>query len=579
MSFFKRHIKFLATLCLCSIFQCSSSAYAQQLLQNFGPPLTIPLLLKGTYGEIRPNHFHSGIDLKTEGRVGLPVIAIADGFVSRIKADEYGFGRVIYMTHDNGYVSVYGHLHMFCNVLDSLVFEEQKSKQKYSVELFPKKDKLRFHKGDTIAFSGNSGGSGGPHLHFEVRDARTEIPYNPLTFNFNIVDKTPPVLRRVIIYSVNDDLSQIDSLTSFVPKTLDGRNYFPVVNLQAGGKIAIGFSGYDMADNDSAILGLFSSSLTCNGKETYSYRMDNFSFDETKLVNGHIDYDAKQKGDTIYERCYLLPGNTFSQYKRNDGVGVINLDSIRQANLIFKLKDARGNEIDCSFKIVKGKLSFSKNLEEKPLKDSSKKVFLLLNKNQFKTSEITLDIPENSLYRNIDFEFSKRPAVKGMLTDVYCLNTDKEPLKKSASLSIFIGELLAAYMDKVVIVKVSDKGNYSSINASYSKGMVTGRISSFGNYAVLLDTVAPVFKDMEQKYDSIYKCNTIEVKIIDNLSGVKTYSCFVNDVWQQTEYDYKNDKLICYLRKGSEDKMKVTFEASDGKQNKAVLSRNMRVKL
>lgn len=579
MSFFKRHIKFLATLCLCSIFQCSSSAYAQQLLQNFGPPLTIPLLLKGTYGEIRPNHFHSGIDLKTEGRVGLPVIAIADGFVSRIKADEYGFGRVIYMTHDNGYVSVYGHLHMFCNVLDSLVFEEQKSKQKYSVELFPKKDKLRFHKGDTIAFSGNSGGSGGPHLHFEVRDARTEIPYNPLTFNFNIVDKTPPVLRSVIIYSVNDDLSQIDSLTSFVPKTLDGKNYFPVVNLEARGKITIGFSGYDMSDNDSAILGLYSSSLACNGKEIYSYRMDNFSFDENKLVNGHIDYEAKQKGDTVYERCYLLPGNSFSQYRRNNGIGVINLDSIRQADLVLRLRDARGNEIQCNFKITKNKLGPKKDMQKEMLVNSTKQVFLMQDKNQFKTKDITLDIPENSLYGNIDFEFSKRPAEKGMLTDICGLHTEREPIKRPAILLLTVAELPSMYIEKVVIVKVSDKGNYSSINASYSKGMVTGRISSFGNYAVMLDTVAPVFKDMEQKYDSIYKCNTIEVRIIDNLSGVKTYSCFVNDVWQQTEYDYKNDKLICYLRKGSEDKMKVTFEASDGKQNKAVLSRNMRVKL
>ncbi len=134
MSFFKRHLKFVTTLCLCSISQFNLQSQAQQLIQNFGPPLTIPLILKGTYGEIRPNHFHTGIDLKTEGRIGLPVIAIADGYVSRIKADEYGFGRVIYMTHDNGYVSVYGHLHKFCDVLDSLVFEEQKIKQKYSVE-------------------------------------------------------------------------------------------------------------------------------------------------------------------------------------------------------------------------------------------------------------------------------------------------------------------------------------------------------------------------------------------------------------------------------------------------------------
>ncbi len=416
-------------------------------------------------------------------------------------------------------------------------------------------------------------------MHFEIRDAKTEIPLNPLAFNFNIIDRAPPVLRSIIIYSVNDDFSEIDSLTSFIPKTLDGKNYFPIESVEAKGKIAIGFSGYDVADNDSAILGLYSSSLACNGKEIYNCRMNNFSFDENKLVNGHIDYPAKQKNGTVYERCYILPGNSFSQYLRTNGPGIINLDNIHQANLTLKLKDASGNEVQCNFKITKNKLNPEKYLQKEIIKDSTGQVFLIPNKNQFKAKDITFDIPENSLYRKINFQFTKQPAAKGMLTGIYNLHTDKEPLKRAASLSLTLRGLAPGNANKVVIVKVSDKGNYYSINTTYDKGTATGKISSFGNYTVMLDTVAPVFKDIEPKYDSIYKCNTIEVKITDNLSGVKTYNCFVNDIWQQTEYDYKNDKLICYLRKSNEDKVKVTFEASDGKQNKAVVSRSIRVKL
>jgi len=181
----------------------SSLAQSNIPKDYFGKPLDIPLILSGSFGELRSNHFHSGLDIKTQQRTGLPVYAPADGYVSRIKVGHYGYGKALYIKHPNGYSTVYAHLERYAGKIQDYVKKQQYRKESYEIELFPKADLLPVYKGDLIGYSGNTGSSGGPHLHFEIRDASSR-PMNPMLFGLDVPDTRRPLLNSVMVYPVGD---------------------------------------------------------------------------------------------------------------------------------------------------------------------------------------------------------------------------------------------------------------------------------------------------------------------------------------------------------------------------------------
>ena len=154
----------------------AQNSYPQDYFQS---PLEIPLILSGTFAELRSNHFHSGLDIKTQQQSGLKVMAAASGFVSRIKVSHFGYGKALYITHPNGYTTVYAHLQNFNPEIDAYIKHRQYKNESYEIELFPKAGELLVNNGDIVAYSGNTGGSGGPHLHFEIRN-KQEHPMNPM---------------------------------------------------------------------------------------------------------------------------------------------------------------------------------------------------------------------------------------------------------------------------------------------------------------------------------------------------------------------------------------------------------------
>ena len=284
------------------------NAYSQQEYPKnyFEKPLNIPFILAGTFGELRSNHFHSGIDIKTKNHEGLPVKAIADGYISRIKIGWWGYGKAIYITHPNGFTSVYAHLKKFAPKIEAYVKKNQYKKQSFEIQLFPKKEDFLLKKGNLIAYSGNTGGSTGPHLHFEIRNTQTEEPINPMLFSYNIPDTKKPVISKLMAYPLNDtsQVNQSNLPVEIQFKRLNNGNYM-ADNITAYGNIGFGIKTFDRQDAAFNRNGIYDLSLKQNGHLKYHHTLEKFSFDNTKYINLFMDYKAYFSDQQAIQKCFI----------------------------------------------------------------------------------------------------------------------------------------------------------------------------------------------------------------------------------------------------------------------------------
>jgi Peptidase family M23 len=281
--------------------------YPQDL---FIPPLQIPLIPAGTFGELRSGHFHSGLDIKTQQIEGLPVYVIGDGMVSRIKIAHWGYGKALYIVHPNGYTSVYGHLQKFSPKIEAYVKNKQYEKESYEIELFPNSSELIIQKGEIIAYSGDTGSSSGPHLHFEIRNTNSEKPINPMLLGMEIKDNQPPFIDELYVYALSDS-TQINQsnikLKINLNKQKDGT--FSTDTLYAEGKIGFGINAYDKQDFSLNKNGVYAVEMMVNGVPYLSYDFETFSFNESHYINTFIDYEHYAKFGERIQQCFIFPYN------------------------------------------------------------------------------------------------------------------------------------------------------------------------------------------------------------------------------------------------------------------------------
>ena len=278
----------------------------------FSNPMEIPLILSGNFGELRSNHFHSGLDIKTQQREGVPIYAPADGYINRIKVSHFGYGKALYITHPNGYSTVYAHLQRYAGVIQEYVKDKQYKKESYTLELFPEKEILPVKKGDLIAYSGNSGSSGGPHLHFEIRDPASR-PMNPLLFGINIPDTKKPLINTIFAYPLGKD-AQVNNSQNPIKLRLilqkDGS--YKTENVTAFGRIGFGISTYDQQNGASNKNGVYQIRAINNGEEVFKVLFEKFSFDETRYLNRFIDYAYYKTNRSRVQKLFRQSNNPIS---------------------------------------------------------------------------------------------------------------------------------------------------------------------------------------------------------------------------------------------------------------------------
>jgi hypothetical protein len=521
---------------------------AQPYMQTDNPfrsPVDFEILLSGNFAELRGSHFHTGIDIKTKGTIGHNIYAIDDGYVSRIKVSPFGYGNALYIRHNNGYTSVYAHLNRFNIQIEQYVRNEQYRIKKFAVNLYPEEDVIKVNKGDVIGLSGNSGGSMGPHLHFEIRKTESEKPQNPLFWDFDIIDNIPPRFHHLIINPLSKN-ANVDGKHSRVIFNLDREksNYFlkgkPVITVSD--TVGVVAHVNDYLNNTHNRCGVYELKMFVNNKLFYHLKMDDLSFAENRYILSHIDYDLKIDSRIKAHKCYVDEGNHFSAYEYIENDGRLFVAPGERKYVTIEATDVKGNKADLKFTLL-GVPS-----KDKPAVVDYDKILYAGQINTFEKDDIKLKFPTNALYRKVYFKYKKKPAINGLYSDIHAIHTYKEPLHKRYSISIKAKNIPFNYRDKLFLASVSADNEISSISShiTLDGDCVKASVRSFGSFAVAVDTVLPEIvplnitenKDMSRE-------SKISFKIKDELTGIDNYNGYINGQWVLFQYDAKND-LIFY---------------------------------
>ncbi len=526
------------------LFLCSTSFGQTYPKDYFRCPLDIPISLAGNFGEMRPNHFHAGLDMRT-GREGLKVHASADGYVSRIKISTSGYGKVIYLTHPNGFVTVYGHLSRFNGAIDNYVLEAQAKNESAEIEVFPKPGELQVLKGDIIAFSGNTGNSGGPHVHFEIRDAKTEFPINPLLFGLNVPDTVKPKIKQLVVYPLTGS-SSVNGASAPIRIPVSGKNgNYSATNpsiLKTSGPIGLGIETSDRENTPGGDNQVYSIELTLDSKRVFYYEMNTFGFDETRYVNAHLDYSGMKQHGAHVQRCFLVKNNRCSIYKEvaDSGKILIPKDG-KKHRLGFVVKDMNGNTATAEV-IALGSENPAPSVSEKPLQ-SCRKAFRL-EKDDFR-----IDIPANVCYEDYPFKYAiLKPVLANAVSMKYQVGDENLPLQDGITLSIpTTDHLSSTQTDKAVLVKIEGNGKTVYEGGHWGSGWMTGTVKEFGAYTVVTDVTPPAL-GLKVPVSSggkvvLKKGKQIRFTVSDNLSGVKMYKALLDGKWILMEYEPK----LCLL--------------------------------
>jgi hypothetical protein len=532
----------------------------------FSNPLDIPLVLAGNFGELRSNHFHSGIDIKTKKREGIPIYAPADGYVKRIKVSLWGYGKALYIQHPNGYTTVYAHLKDYAGKIQDYVKSNQYKKETFTLELFPDKSELPVKKGDLIGYTGNSGSSGGPHLHFEIRDASSR-PMNPMLFGIDIPDTKKPIVGAVFAYSIGENAHVNQSQNRVKLRLIlqkDGS--YKAENIYAFGKIGFGLTASDQQNNASNKNGIYKVVTHFNGEKKYEVTFNKFSFAETKYLNRFIDYSYFKTNRSRIQKLFRETNNPLSIITYENQNGYITLDDGFNASYTILVTDFKGNNVKISVPIIGKKMPI---LYPKKIQETQDFVYANQAFNVSK-GKFSVFLPANSLYEDTFLDIQDRG-------DTLHLHKDTTPLHKRATITIDASNYDSDDLDKLFVGKLNYKGD-PYYNSSYRKdNKIIAKVKEFGDYALVIDTVPPTISPLnfsDKKW--ISKNKTLKLKIKDELSGISTYRATINGKFILMEYNPKKDVLSYDFNDGiiseTENKLKLivvdnvgnstTFEAT-----------------
>ncbi|MDB0061186.1 M23 family metallopeptidase [bacterium] len=513
----------------------TSSAQNKYPTNYFRSPLDISLHLSGTFGELRNNHFHAGVDIKTKRRTGFPVYATADGYVSRIKVAIWGYGKVIYISHPNGYTSVYAHLSKFGDGIQEYVKNIQYQKESYETgNIYPAENEITVKKGQVIAFTGRTGGFVAPHLHYEIRDTKTEHIINPLLFGLKIKDSIAPRINKLIAYPIGEG-SRINR--SVKKQTLaikkDSLNNYRTNRISASGSIGFGINVYDLLGKELNKNGVYSIEMKVNGKRHYYHDVETFSFAESKYINLLIDYPYFATYKNRIQKTFREKETKLSIYEDLVKDGFVDVKEGFSYKVEIIAKDFKGNRSSVKIPII-GVKSESILLQEKDTTNYK----ILKNKFQkFTEGGVTVAFPKNTFYKDIFIDFS----VNGKLATIH---KPTIPLNKSFTITFDSTMYRKSELNNIYIANINNKKYPYYQNTRKREDKLFTTTKTLGKYTLLIDNELPKIYNLNFKNNNwVSKLNYLTIKISDTQSGIKSYEAFIDDEWILMEYDVKKKKL------------------------------------
>lgn len=530
---------------------------------NYRSPLEIPLIFAANFGELRTNHFHMGVDYKTKHVEGMKIFSVQDGYVSRIKVSSYGYGKAIYINHPEGVTSVYAHCSLFKGKIDSIVKFYQHLQESFEIDIELTADEIKVKKGQVIALSGNTGGSTAPHLHFELRDTKTETALNPLKFGYKIKDSKSPKLSHLKIYSLSKEgyiasdksfkykLSLTNSIYFPEQKTI----YIPINFLPENGGLGFSFDAYDPYDLSYNKLGIYESKLIINDELMFETKIDSISFDHTRYINTYTDFHEFSNNRRNYHKSFKNLNNPLTIYndKKN---GIIKVKPGDTLNIDYQIFDTEKNKSDVSFKIIITE-SNEKNYAVTNFTDDD---FIDINKPSYffnKDSSIKIKAKENTFYEPISFKIKEKNS-----SSDFTFGEKNVPIQKQIDIHIDINKLNSSILNKY----------YLTVNDRYLETMISDSILSvkskyLGDFRLKTDTIPPKIRQKNFTNNNVSTYNKIRWEIVDTNSGILDYDIYIDDKWQILEYEYKNNTVTFNIPNSLKGQKEVKIVVTDNCSN------------
>jgi hypothetical protein len=534
---------------------------------GYRSPLDIPLALSGTFGELRSNHFHSGIDIRTQGKTGLPIYAIASGYVSRIAVGAFGFGNAVYIHHpETGHTSVYAHLESFNDEITAYIRKVQYQKQSFEVNVYLDPQEILVQRGEVIAKSGNSGSSGGPHLHFEIRRTSDQKPLNPLLFGFEVEDESAPVINRIKFFPVDQHgaILDFDSPEGYAVNRIAEGEYRFDREVLVLGQVGVALDVYDRQEGSWNKNGVYGTELYVDDQLFFRQVFDDFSFAETRYCNATTNYEAYVCCRKKFYNGVRLPNNKLAMLKGMPSH--LDFEPGEHHQLRFEVYDLAGNRSKLTFEMTGDHRLANRFRPEDPAS------WMPYNQtNAFRNEHIDLFLPLDVLYEDVFFEYTYQSS-DNALSDVHEINNSK-----IAAHSRFMLGIRPKHTNfnekKLFIARVGAGGGHFALEkASFKGDYAYAKVRSFGSYQLVLDTISPEIQPINfWAGQHLGKRTHLQFKAMDELSGIRDYRVEINGRWVLAEYDGKNDLFTIdvseFIAPGEQ---KIVFRVTDEAGNEAL---------
>lgn len=535
--------------------------YPQHYFRN---PLNISIFLAGNFGECRPGHFHSGTDIKTNGVENQPVHAAADGYISRIHMSKSGFGHALYITHPNGYTTLYAHLNHFVPAIQQYMKQEQYRQRHWDIDTQVPPGKFPVKKGQLIAYSGNTGSSTAPHLHFEIRDTKTEHPLNPELFGLPVKDSEPPLPTELALYDMNKSIYMQDPQILSLHKR--GSEYVPVhdtlhINTSLAG---IGLNVYDYMNGSHNTIAFYSAKVYMDGALQFEVALDNIGYDETRYVNAYADYKTKVQKDKWVQCFFQLPNNRLNSIYRhlNDKRGALAITDGQPHKVRIIMTDDKNNITNVGF-YIQGTTNTEKITPEG-------QIFYAGKPNNFNTSDVSFSLGDKVLYDDIDFRFGQTPDANAF-SDKYKVGDPYIPVHQSFELNIKPNKPIPYNLkNKIALIYSDGKDEDGTAAIATDSGWYKTFVRDFGTYWLVADTVPPVIRSLQKNGSNLSHAKQITFEVKDKLTSVDSFEGILDGKWIAFEqhrnlFFYKFDE---HCPKG---KHTLVFTATDENHNKQTI--------
>ena len=528
MIFFKK--SFLSFWLFSILFTLNSQEY------NLNSPIDLPLNLSGTFGEFRSSHFHYGLDVTTNKKPGYNVYSIDSGSIVRINVSTSGYGKVLYISHPNGLTSIYAHLKEFSPKIQEYIKTQQYLNKSYSIQKFFNNGEIKVNKGDLIGYTGNTGGSSGPHLHFEIRDTKSQNPINPLSFNYKYDDSNRPIIKSLYVFDEGDSFKK-DNPKKYEIKKINDSLYIADKIIYSN-KIGIGIEVYDRQSlNNYNRNGVYEIRMYLDSILNFSYKMDKINISESIFRKVFYDYSLLKTKKIRVQKVYYPPNSKLNFLNHNINTGIFQSNDKGEKDVLIEVIDWNNNKTYLSFKIE----GVTSDIIEKNI--SGIEIFPN-QKYLIKKNNTEIEFKRNSFFNKVALDIESQ-------NDTLIIHKDLYPLRKSYNIKIFKKVQDSIIKRQSYIGLINNNGTLSYLNTIKKDEFFSTNSSILGSYVLSRDSISPEVKPLNFSLNKdVSNQKTIRLRVYDKTSGVKSYNVLINDKWALFEYEPKSNLIFHQIEDG-----------------------------